>query len=76
MYSPSHFEGDQISRLAVVGIRHNAEEIDILPEDIGGGHWHFQIFANAVRRKEKQVIQDVVRMYEARRHVRLAAILS
>ena len=36
MYSDPHFEGDEIPRLAVVGIRDNAEEIDIRPEDIGG----------------------------------------
>ena len=74
MYSGPHFEGDQISRLAVVGIRDNAEEIDILPEDIGGGYCHFKIFATAVKHADKEVIQDVVRMYEARRNVRLAAI--
>jgi hypothetical protein len=74
MYSGPHFEGDQISRLAVVGIRDNAEEIDILPKDIGGGYWHFKIFATAVKHADKEVIQDVVRMYEARRNVRLAAI--
>jgi len=68
MYSPSHFEGDRIARLAVVGIRDNAEEIDISPDDIGGGYWHFQIFTTAVGRADKEVTQDVVRMYEARRN--------
>jgi hypothetical protein len=68
MYSRSHFEGDRIARLAVVGIRDNAEEIDILPDDIGGGYWHFQILTTAVRRADKEVTQDVVRMYEARRN--------
>ena len=57
MYSPSHFEGDRIARLA-----------DILPDDIGGGYWHFQIFTTAVGRADKEVTQDVVRMYEARRN--------
>src|SRR5438270_14074377 len=46
MYSGPHFVGDEIPRMAVVGIRDNAAEIDIWPEDIGGGYWHFQILAN------------------------------
>ena len=74
MYSVPHFEGEEIPRLAVVGIRDNSEEIDILPQDIGGGYWHFEIFAKAVRHARKEVIQDVVRMYEARHHVHLVAL--
>jgi hypothetical protein len=74
MYSDPHFAGEEIPRLAVVGIGHNAKEIDILPEDIGGGYWHFQIFAKAVRDANKKVIQDVVQTYETRHKVRLVAL--
>jgi len=74
MYDKPHFLGDEIPRMAVVGIRENAEEIDIRPEDIGGGYWHYQVFAKAVARPDKSVIQDIVRSYEARHHVRLAAL--
>ena len=73
MYSVPHFQGEEIPRLAVVGIGDNSEEIDVLPEDIGG-YWHFQIFANAVRHANKEVVQDVVRTYEARHKVRLVAL--
>jgi len=74
MYSGPHFEGDEIPRMAVVGIRDNADEVDIRPEDIGGGYWHFQIFAKAVRRADEGIIRDMVRMYEIRHNVRLAAL--
>jgi len=73
MYSVPHFQGEEIPRLAVVGIGDNSEEIDVLPEDIGG-YWHFQIFANAVRNANKEVVQDLVRTYEARHKVRLVAL--
>ena len=36
MYSPSHFEGDRIARLAVVGIRDNADFRSKLPVKIFG----------------------------------------
>jgi hypothetical protein len=74
MYSDPHFEGDEIPRMAVVAIPDNSEEIDVRPEDIGGGYWHFQIFANAVMRADEDVIWDIVRMYETRHKVRLIAI--
>jgi hypothetical protein len=74
MYNAPHFEGDEIPRMAVVGIRDNADEVDIRPEDIGGGYWHFQIFAKAVRRADEGIIRDMVRMYEIRHNVRLAAL--
>jgi hypothetical protein len=74
MYSNPHFEGDKIPRMAVVGIRDNADEIDIRPEDIGGGYWHFQVFARAVTRVDEEVIRDIVRTYETRHNVRLAAL--
>ena len=74
MYSGPHFEGDKITRIAVVGIRDNAEEIDIAAEDIGGGYWHLQIFARAVMRAEEDVIRDMVRIYETRHNVRLTAL--
>ena len=74
MYSVPHFAGEEIPRLAVVGIRDNSEEIDVLPEEVGGGYWHFQIFANAVRHSNKEIVQDVVRTYEARHKVRLVAL--
>jgi hypothetical protein len=74
MYSGSHFEGDEIPRMAVVGIRDNAEEIDFRPEDIGAGYWHFQVFARAVTRADEDVIRDIVRTYEARHNLRLTAL--
>ena len=74
MYSMPHFEGDKIPHMAIVGIRGNGEEINILPEDVGGGYWHFQIFARALIRGDEDVIQDMVRMYEAHHNVRLAAL--
>jgi hypothetical protein len=74
MYRIPHFEGDKIPRLAVVGIRDNTEEIDIRPEDIGGGYWHFQVFVRAVASPDEDVIRDMVRMYETRHNVRLAAL--
>ena len=74
MYSAAHFAGEEIPRLAVVVITDNSEEIDVLPEDVGGGYWQFQIFANAVRHSNKEVIQDVVRAYEARHKVHLVAL--
>ncbi len=74
MYSMPHFQGEKIPRLAVVGIRENSEEVDILPEDIGGGYWHFQIFATAVKRADEDVIRDIVQMYETGHNVRLTAI--
>jgi hypothetical protein len=74
MYSESHFEGDEIPRMAVVAIRDNAEEIDLRPEDIGGGYWYFQVFARAVTRAEGAVIRDIARTYEARHNMRLAAL--
>lgn len=73
MYSDPHFVGDEIPRMAVVGIRDNAEEIDIRPEDIGGGYWYFQVFAKAVMRGDKDIIRDMARAYEARHNIRLAA---
>ena len=48
MYSAPHFEGEEIPRLAVVGIRDNAEEIDVLPEDI----WRLLAFSNIRERRE------------------------
>ncbi len=74
MYSMPHFEGDKIPCMAIVGIRDNADEIDIRPEDIGGGYWHFQIFANAVMRADKDVIRDVVHLYEKGHNTRLTAL--
>jgi hypothetical protein len=74
MYSAPHYEGDKIPRMAVVAIRHNAEEIDIRAEDIPGGYWHFQIFARAVIDADEEVVRDIVRMYETRHNVRLAAL--
>jgi hypothetical protein len=74
MYNAPHFTGEEIPRLSLVGIRDNSEEIDVLPEDIPGGYWHFQIFAKAVRDAHKDVIEDVVRMYEAGHKVRLVAL--
>ena len=74
MYSGAHFAGEEIPRLAVVGITDNSEEMDVLSEDVGGGYWHFQIFANAVRHSNKEIVQDVVRTYEARHKVRLVAL--
>jgi NADH:ubiquinone oxidoreductase subunit D len=74
MYSAPHFEGDEIARMAVVGIRDSGEEIDIRPEDIGGGYWYFQVFARAVARTDDAVIRDMVRMYEIRHNVQLAAL--
>jgi len=73
MYSAPHSEGDQIPRIVVVGIHDDAVEVDLLPEDIAG-YWHFQLFANAVRQADGQVISDVVRMYEARHNLHLAAL--
>jgi hypothetical protein len=73
MYSDPHFHGDEIPRMAVVGICDNAEEIDIRPEDIGGGYWYFQVFAKAVIRGDKDIIRDMARAYEARHNMRLAA---
>jgi hypothetical protein len=74
MYSDPHFEGDEIARMAVVGVRDNGEEIDIRPEDIGGGYWYFQVFARAVTRADDAVIRDTVRTYEDRHSTRLAAL--
>jgi hypothetical protein len=74
MYSAPHYEGDKIPRMAVVGIRDNAEEVDIQPQEIPGGYWHFQIFARAITRADREVIQDMVRAYEARHNMRLAAL--
>ena len=74
MYSEPHFEGDEIVRMAVVGIRDNGEEIDIRPEDIGGGYWYFQVFARAVTRADEAVIRDTVRAYEARYNIHLTAL--
>ncbi len=74
MYSMPHFEGDKIPRLAVVGIRDNSQQIDIRPEEIGGGYWYFQVFAGAATRADENVIRDMVRMYETRHNVRLAAL--
>lgn len=74
MYSRPHFVGDEIPRMAVVAIRDNSEEIDIRPEDIGGGYWYFQIFANAVSRADEDIIRDMVRIYETRHNMRLAAL--
>jgi hypothetical protein len=74
MYSEPHFEGDEIGRLAVVGIHDNGEEIDIHPEDIGGGYWYFQVFARAVTRADEAVIRDTVRAYEARYNIHLTAL--
>jgi hypothetical protein len=74
MYSEPHFLGDEIPRLQVVGISQNGQEIDIGPDDIGGGYWYYQVFARAVARADKDVIRDVIRTYEARHNVRLTAI--
>ncbi len=74
MYHAAHSSEEEIPRLAVVGIRDNSEEIDVIPEDIGGGYWYYQVFANAVIRGQKQVIQDIVRMYEARHKFHLVAL--
>jgi hypothetical protein len=74
MYSAPHFQGDEIPRLAVVGICDNTEEIDIRPEEIGGGYWHFQIFARAITRADGAVVRDTVQAYEARHNIRLAAL--
>jgi hypothetical protein len=74
MYNEPHFVGDEIPRMMVVGIRDNAQEIDIRPEDIGGGYWHYQVFARAVTRPDEDVIRDVVRAYESRHNIRLAAL--
>jgi hypothetical protein len=74
MYSEPHFEGDEIARMAVVGIRDDGEEIDIRPEDIGGGYWYFQVFARAVTRADEAVIRDIVRAYEARYNIHLTAL--
>jgi hypothetical protein len=74
MYSEPHFEGDEIPRMAVVGIRDNGDEIDIHPEDIGGSYWDFQVFVRAVRGADEDVIRDMVRVYETRHNVHLAAL--
>jgi hypothetical protein len=74
MYSEPHFEGDEIPRMAVVGIRDNGDEIDIRPEDIGGGYWHFQVFVKAAMGADEDVIRDMVRVYETRHDVHLAAL--
>jgi hypothetical protein len=74
MYSDPHFEGDEIPRMAVVAIRDNTEELDIRPEDIGGGYWYFQVFARAVTRADDAIIRDTVAAYEARHNMRLAAL--
>jgi hypothetical protein len=74
MYSAPHFEGEEIPRTAVVGICDNAEEIDICPEDIGGGYWYFQVFAKAVMRGDEGVIRDMVQTYETRHNVHLEAL--
>jgi hypothetical protein len=74
MYSDPHFHGDEIPRMAVVGICDNAEEIDIRPEEIGGGYWHFQVFAKAVMRGDEAVIRDMVQTYETRHNVHLEAL--
>lgn len=74
MYSAPHFEGEEIPRMTVVGISESADEVDIEPEDVGGGYWHFQIFVSAVRRGDERIIRDMVRRYETRHRVRLAAL--
>ena len=74
MYSSAHFAKEEIPRLAVVGITDKSQEMDVLSEDVGGGYWHFQIFANALEHSNKEVVQDVVRAYEARHKVRLIAL--
>jgi hypothetical protein len=74
LYIDPHFEGDEVPRMAVVGIRDNGEEIDVRPEDIGGGYWYFQVFARAVTRADDAVIRDTVRAYEGRHNIRLAAL--
>jgi hypothetical protein len=74
MYNEPHFVGDEIPRMAVVAIRDNAEETDIQPEDIGGGYWFFQVFAKAARRGDESVIRDMVKGYEARHSIHLAAL--
>jgi hypothetical protein len=74
MYNEPHFVGDKIPRMAVVGVLENAQEIDIGPEDIGGGYWYYQVFAKAMRRGDEDVIWDMARAYEARHNIRLAAL--
>jgi hypothetical protein len=74
MYSEPHFKGDKIPRLAVVGICRNGDEIDIRPEDIGGGYWYFQVFARAAKRADEDIMRDMVRMYETRHNVHLSEL--
>lgn len=74
MYNEPHFVGDEIPRMAVVGIRENGQELDIRPEDIGGGYWHYQVFARAVTRADEDIIREIAQGYEARHNIRLVAL--
>lgn len=74
MYSMAHFEGDLIPQRAMVGTCDNGKEVAIQQEDLGGGYWHFQVLAKAVERADQKVIRDIVRIYESRHNLRLAAL--
>ena len=50
MYSKAKYEGNPIHRLRVIGVLDDSTEIQILAEDLGMGHWHFQGFIRALRR--------------------------
>jgi hypothetical protein len=74
MYSWPHYDGDTISRFAVVGIQADGEELQIRPEDLGIGYWHFQIFVRAIRGADHATVRGMAQLYETRQNVRLARL--
>jgi hypothetical protein len=75
MFSQQRQEGDIIPNYRVFGIFDDLAEVQIGPDELGIGYWHFTAFVYALREdRNSETLRAFINLYETRANRKLSSL--